>query len=88
MVKYVIFPGPVTSKTDGDRHYITAPQLARLYGVDIKLCRVVHRQSQTMPHGCDMCPGELALHPKYNGDYTLPIPPSVSGEPSGAKDES
>lgn len=77
MSKYVIFPGPVISQTDGDRHFITAPQLIRLYSVDPKSCRVVCRQSQAMPHGCDMYPNEIALRPRYDGDYTLPSPPSV-----------
>ena len=39
---YILFPGMVVSKADGDVHYIDAPTLARLYGLDIREC-IVHQ---------------------------------------------
>lgn len=32
-MRYVLHPGPIISKNDGDLHYINAPRLARLYGL-------------------------------------------------------
>lgn len=32
-IAFVIHPGFVTSQNDGQRHYITADELARLYGL-------------------------------------------------------
>ena len=34
-VKYILFPGHVTSKSDGELHYITAQQLTQLYSVPL-----------------------------------------------------
>lgn len=39
-LKYVICPGTVISKTDGQRHYVGAMQLMRLYGVDQRECEI------------------------------------------------
>jgi len=38
--KYAIHPDFVTSNYDGDRHYISFQQLARLYGVNPQDCIV------------------------------------------------
>lgn len=37
-MRYVLHPGYVTSKNDGDQHFIGGPRLAQLYGVDIRQC--------------------------------------------------
>jgi hypothetical protein len=62
-IKYVLHPGFITSRTDGDRHYIGDAQLARLYGVPMSEC---------IKHG--VLPGfnGIDLHPQYDGDYSLP----------------
>jgi hypothetical protein len=31
--RYVVVPGYIRSRTDGDEHYVTGPQLAWLYGL-------------------------------------------------------
>lgn len=70
---YVLFPGEVRSKTDGDIHYITAPELARLYGVDYRKCKVVYRDKESSIRGWYRPqPDDVALYPKSNGDYSLP----------------
>jgi hypothetical protein len=69
---FVLFPGEVRSKTDGDIHYITAPELARLYGVDYKKCKVVYRDKESSIRGYRPQMGDVALLPKSNGDYSLP----------------
>jgi hypothetical protein len=38
--KYALHPGFVKSRTDGDRHYISAKYLAFLYGVDMRECEI------------------------------------------------
>jgi hypothetical protein len=40
MKKYLICPGWITSINDGDRHFITADELIRLYGVDRAQCQI------------------------------------------------
>ena len=65
MIKYLIQPGYVYSKTDEQRHYIGIAQLMDLYRVDPSECRIARG-----------APGEATgltvLAPRYDGDYTLP----------------
>ena len=67
--KYALHPGYITSKNDGDRHFISARQLARLYGVKIEECVV---------WGPEYRPGEwrredyVHFYPRYDGDYKTP----------------
>lgn len=73
---YVLCPGRVTSRTDGQRHWVGADALRRLYGVAARDC-------VTYPQGdgteadirrriwCDP-PGAIYLRPRYDGDYRLP----------------
>jgi len=42
MIKYIVWPGYIISKNDGDRHYISAEQLVSLYGVSIRECIVIN----------------------------------------------
>lgn len=65
---YVLFPGSVVSETDGQLHHITAPQLARLYGVDYKKCKVVCPNTRGYRKQKD----DVELRPSFNGDYSLP----------------
>jgi hypothetical protein len=64
--KYVITPGSVFSRIDGQRHYITAPQLMRLYGVTQDECVIVNPMFEKPPEGL------IVLAPRYDGQYTLP----------------
>lgn len=65
MTRYVLHPGWVTSKNDGDRHYITSLKLIDLYGVHPACCRV-HRPDVEDKEG------EAHLWPRYDGNYSLP----------------
>ena len=67
-VRYVLHPGYVPSANDGQEHFISAPQLARLYGLDIRAQSVVF--GNRLAHR-DM-PGDIHLHPRFDGDYRLP----------------
>lgn len=80
--RYLLCPGSVISRTDGDRHHITAVQLARLYGVSMDDCIVLssdwsgpsgERRRNELRARADS--GDLiALHPRYDGNYSLPEP--------------
>ena len=67
--RYMLHPGPMTSKTDGDRHFIGAGQLAQLYGVSLKNCVVCDNTSKGSPVDD---PRYIHLYPRYNGDYEIP----------------
>lgn len=78
MKKYLLCPGYVTSRTDGDQHYITAEQLARLYRVNPSECEVltkaeVRRETVTMTEARRRRQaGLIKLGPRDDGDYRLP----------------
>lgn len=67
---YVLAPGTVISKTDGQCHHISADQLARLYGVRREACYVWTPESRGRPPSRDL----RWLRPRYDGDYRLPPP--------------
>jgi hypothetical protein len=74
--KYVICPGYVTSKTDGQRHYIGAMQLIRLYQVDPKECEI-YEPAPWWPRSYYRMIEEhqqelIRLEPRFNGNYDLP----------------
>lgn len=62
-VRYVVWPGNVTSQHDKQTHYIGFAQLAQLYGVDPREC-----VNGDQP-GFIRRPGDLNLRPLYNGNY-------------------
>ncbi len=76
-IKYVIAPGYVRSTFDGDRHYIGAMQLIRLYRVSPEECRFYeptpYWTTSTFKYAEEANKGLIWLHPKVNGDYSLPI---------------
>jgi hypothetical protein len=66
MKKYLVDPGWVTSVTDGDRHYIGAVALMRLYGVDPRECVIADRlQSRKNTE-------LIRLTPRSSGNYVVP----------------
>lgn len=74
--RYVLMPGYVTSRTDGQRHFINAQRLCNLYGVRMAECVVypigytseddIRRRNWRHP------PGAIELYPRFDGRYTLP----------------
>ena len=67
--KYVICPSHVVSRNDGELHYIDAPTLMRLYGVNPMEC-IVNRDRASMR---DIDTMKLIwLAPRYDGKYQLP----------------
>lgn len=77
--RYLLCPGLVRSRSDGDVHYITGRHLAHLYGVPMEQCvelpDLLSFKSTLARHEllkrADR--GELvSLYPRVNGDYRLP----------------
>ncbi|UTC29749.1 hypothetical protein BAJUN_01190 [Bajunvirus bajun] len=72
--KYLVIPGPMQSKTDGDWHDITASQLIRLYGVRSEECVIYdtqeHRTQEILQRGRPLL--LLVLAPRYDGEYRKP----------------
>lgn len=74
--RYVLHPGYVRSKNDGQLHYVGAAQLADLYSVSLRECitypqdggteGAIRRRLWRDPVGA------IHLRPKFDGDYTLP----------------
>lgn len=79
--RYVLHPGYVHS-ADGQRHYVDAPTLRRLYGVPpgarvaiMQPGRVVEVGLDRVPvsgWGWEPDPDDIDLYPRDDGDYRLP----------------
>lgn len=62
--RYVVIPGWVASKYDGELHYIDAPTLMRLYRVKPSECvisSIGHKNGE----------GLIRLRPRHNGVYNI-----------------
>lgn len=75
--KYVCIGGEVISRNDGDRHYIHAKEIAKLYNVNPTDCdfveahdEFIYWRSHHMPydHPNDR---PIVLKPRYDGRYDL-----------------
>lgn len=82
--KYVLCPGWVRSQNDGDRHYIQAWKLARLYGVPPEECITFDPPNgwpssliESAMKAQDLH-GLIRLYPRSDGDYTIPQPPPTT----------
>lgn len=73
MIRFVLHPGLIHSRNDGDLHKITAPQLAQLYGVRLSECIVVDpdRPETVLGHG-DL-KRYLHLFVSYEGAAYIPV---------------
>ena len=69
--KYAVYPGYVTSRNDGQRHYIGFEKLCHLYGVPTKEC--VNMSDEASWRGRDRS-GYISLTPRRDGNYQLPTP--------------
>ena len=75
--KYLVHAGTVVSRNDGDKHFINARELMRLYQVDPRECVVcIACQARTLrgtSTDCDGSPRDfIDLFPKHSEDYSLP----------------
>lgn len=66
--KYVLMGGYITSKSDGDTHWIGADQLCQLYGLNQNLCFFCDPRLESTIYGINM--GKMiVLGPRFHGDY-------------------
>ena len=63
--KYIVHPGYVISKEDGDEHFIRAEELMRLYKVDKSECYIYKGLVY------DMLEGYIHLYPDPTGKYEI-----------------
>lgn len=70
--RIILHPGPVKSATDGQEHYIDAPTLARLYGVDLKDCLVHDFRREETYRGFWARRDDVHLYPRRDGNYDRP----------------
>lgn len=63
-VRYLLCPGYIISKNDGDRHYISAGQLKQLYKVNWEDCDIEKQGLQLSRYNY------IRLFPRYDGNYT------------------
>lgn len=73
--KYFVCPGMVTSKTDGQRHYINATMLMHLYGVDPEECEI-YDPKPWWPRSLHLMAAERGkglriLCPRFDGNYCI-----------------
>lgn len=68
-IKYLVYPGIIVSKNDGDRHYIGADKLMKLYGVNPQECKII--DTPISAHGLKL-EEYIVLSPNTAGDYSLP----------------
>lgn len=64
-------PGWVTSRTDGDQHYIGEGDLTRLYGVSPAECVSAERPHELRGLDTEIL---IQLRPRYDGNYARPTP--------------
>jgi len=66
MKKYLVIPGEITSKSDGEEHFISAIDLMSLYNVNPKECVIQSFPFSTL--GLDVSKYTV-LRPRYDGNY-------------------
>ena len=62
---YAVHPGYIQSKSDGDVHFIDAPTIIRLYGVEPDKC-IVWEENFGYYTDC-----LVHLYPTFDGNYSL-----------------
>jgi hypothetical protein len=68
--KYVLHPGWIRSVIDGQKHYISAHQLASLYRVSMAECVIFDNSSSSEEVYKNY--GLIPLYPNYMGNYNVP----------------
>jgi hypothetical protein len=71
--RYLILPGKVFSKEDGQLHHVSAEELMRLYSVAPEECVVLRNEGVHGRVGLDneFLDSLLWLAPRYDGDYHI-----------------
>jgi hypothetical protein len=66
--RYLVVPGYVESRTDRDRHWISAHDLMRLYCVKPEECMI---DDGKLPFSGQLRARLQVLTPRYDGDYPI-----------------
>ena len=77
--RFILHPGFVRSKTDGQQHFISASKLAELYRVDLRDCIVLAPDNPEKGFGFEWKEDDVDLYPRTDGNYNLSMP-NASGE--------
>lgn len=67
--RYILHPGHVRSRADGDRHYVGVEALLRLYAVPRDARWVVADDYGRLPLGMYASVCDVHLHPRSDGNY-------------------
>lgn len=73
--RYVLHPGFVRSRNDGERHWISFDRLAELYHLPLHDCSAYVSPAEEASGVIEV----IHLFPRDNGDYSLPPATSRSG---------
>lgn len=65
--RYALHPGRVFSHHCGRTQFVSAPKLARMYGVCMSQCVIVEGAAD------DEHPELVHLHPRSDGNYSLDV---------------
>jgi hypothetical protein len=71
-VRYVLHAGPVVSQNDGDTHFVSASDLARLYRLKPGEYVVAPHWRDPLSKGWKAPEGAIHLRPRRSGNYSLP----------------
>ncbi len=69
--RFILHPGLVRSRVDGDTHFITAARLCELYGVHPNKCLAAYWSCWDI-YVARHFPDAVHLYPRTDGNYTLP----------------
>ena len=70
MKKYVVYPGIVFSRSDGDKHYISTHRVMELYGVNPQECVLITDDRSDIELGLNLS-HLIPLYPRNDGNYKL-----------------
>lgn len=70
--KYLVKPGVVRSRADGDRRYISFSKLIELYQVDRRQCVNYENFSMRGFGARQYLAGLIVLEPREDGEYNVP----------------
>ena len=73
MKRYIVIPGYVKSKTDGDFHYISSDKLIRLFKVKPDECYLMNLEDYERRKHMNQLKDLKVLSPQYDGDYSLEV---------------
>lgn len=71
-MKYIVIADYVVSKNDGYKHYVTAKELIRLYGVSEEYCLMFNSYDSYQREKHRIGPNNFKiLMPKFSGNYSM-----------------